>query len=98
MFDDKYIRIETHHPYGPVTLTVYTPSDAEWIERHIRDISLDLHHVQSAIVSVAKSFIVLEREIDQEHLHFAAQSYRPPDDLDESSDDIAVDVLAHYSV
>ncbi|QQE80446.1 hypothetical protein [Alicyclobacillus sp. SO9] len=96
MVDARYRRIKTVHPSGPLTLTIFTPEDAEWIEHHIREISVDLHRVQSAIVTIGNSLIVLDREIDQDTLHFSAQSYRPSGTVDESSDDIEVDVLGEY--
>lgn len=97
MFHAKYKRITTHHPFGPVTLTIFSPQDAEWIERSTNDISMDLHTVRSAIVTIGDSFIVLEREIDRDNLHFAVQSYRPVEPSEDVTD-IHVDVLDKYPV
>lgn len=96
MSDSKYVQVTTHHPFGPVKLTIYTPQDVDWIERHIHSLQVDLHTVQSAIVTIANSFIVLEREIDHDELHFAVQTYRTPDSRDDGTEDIEVDILAGY--
>jgi hypothetical protein len=98
LFHPRYKRITTHHPYGPVTLTIYTPKDSEWIEESLRNVPVDLHTVRSAIVTVGDSFVVLEREIVQDHVHFAAQSYRPAEPDDDVTAEIHVDVLATYPV
>ena len=98
MFNARYKRITTHHPYGHVTLTVFTPQDADWIEQHLRQFPIDLHNVRSAIVTIGDSFIVLEREIDQDNLHFAAQSYRPAESSDDDMTEIHVDILATYLI
>jgi hypothetical protein len=92
----RYSRITTSHPYGPVNLTIYTPQDTEWIERSLHSFPVDLHTVRSAIVSIGDSFVVLEREIDRDNLHFAAQSYRPAEPSEDEFDEIHVDVLATY--
>ncbi len=92
----RYHRLSTHHPYGPVTLTIFTPQDAAWIDQHIRNIPVDLNCVQSAILTIGESFVVLEREIDQDSLHFSVQSYRPTDHSDEYEINVHVDVLATY--
>jgi hypothetical protein len=98
MFRTKYTQISTHHPFGPVTLTIFTPQDADWIDQHIRNVPLDLNHVQSVILTIGESFVVLEREIEQDTLHFSAQSYRPNDQSDEYVTDVHVDVLATHPV
>ncbi|MCL6443386.1 MAG: hypothetical protein K6T83_08010 [Alicyclobacillus sp.] len=98
MFNARFKRITTRHPYGHVTLTVFTPQDADWIEQHLRQFPVDLHNVQSAIATIGDSFVVFEREIDQDTLHFAVQSYRPAEPSDDDMTEIHVDVLATYPI
>jgi len=64
----------------------------------MHEFPMDLSNVQSAIVTIGDSFVVLERQIDQNNLHFAVQCYRPAEPSDDDMAEIHVDVLATYSV
>ncbi|MCL6600788.1 MAG: hypothetical protein K6T81_18940 [Alicyclobacillus macrosporangiidus] len=94
----RYIQLTVTTQNGPVTLTVFSPLDALWICEQIRRLPDNLHCVQSGVVNIGDSFIVLEREPCSEGLHFLAHCYRPTDALRRGEDDSPpqLDVHAYH--
>ncbi|MCL6455011.1 MAG: hypothetical protein K6T78_15490 [Alicyclobacillus sp.] len=72
----SYIQMTMDVWFGPITLTVYSPDDALWISDQIKQLTDDLSLVQSGIIHAGSDYIVLEREIDQDHTRFSAQCFR----------------------
>lgn len=92
----RYIQKTLNTQHGCLTLTIFTPADALWICDQVQRLPDNLHGVQSGIIDVGASFIVLEREVNSSELRFLAQCYRPSDEKGDALEEPELTVLEHY--
>ena len=81
--DGKFLLTHIPTRHGPVKLTIFSPADAEWIADQVSQLPEDLNGVQTGVVNVGDSFIVLERDIDPLQVSFLCQCYRQVNEFNE---------------
>ena len=74
--DGKFLLTHIPTRHNHVKLTIFSPADAEWITDQVSQLPDDLNGVQTGIVNVGDSFIVLERDINPLEVSFLCQCYR----------------------